>query len=80
MSRTVDEIIAEMRIFTLEQRSLAWMPEPANDERSGASDCRPGGSCGIDLDAAYSTQHGRWRRARFRWNREQKKMAEVQHA
>jgi len=61
--KTVTEICAELAVFTPEQRSLAWMPEPA--KQSYPSDCRVGGSCGLDFN--HETLHARWVQARFRW-------------
>jgi hypothetical protein len=69
--RTVDEITAGLALFTTEQRSLAWSPEPPF-ESSGASDCRVGGSCGLEFNR--ETARARWIQARHRWNREQKKL------
>jgi hypothetical protein len=66
---TVDQVQRSLDVFTDEQRSLAWSPEPPS-EPVGPSDCRPGGSCGLNLNP--DTARSRWRRARFRWNREQK--------
>lgn len=64
--RTVDEVIRETRILTDEQRVLAWCPMPPL-EPSAASDCRIGGSCGLDL---YSeTLLSRWLIARFRYQK-----------
>jgi hypothetical protein len=57
--------------FTAEQGSLAWSPEPPY-EPTGASDCRIGGSCGLDLN--HETLRARWVLARYRWNKEQKRM------
>ncbi len=68
---TVDEIVAELARFTDEQRSLAWSPEPPF-ESAGASDCRVGGSCGLEFNR--ETARARWIQARHRWNREQKKL------
>jgi hypothetical protein len=65
--RTVDEIIADLAVFSDEQRSLAWSPEPPF-ESTGAGDCRPGGSCGLDFND--ETRRAQWRRARFRMRRE----------
>jgi hypothetical protein len=56
---------------TAEQGSLAWSPEPPY-ESTGASDCRIGGSCGLDLN--HGTRRARWVQARYRWNKEQKRM------
>lgn len=61
--RTVNEIIAELAVFTDEQRSLAWSPEPPW-ELTGGSDCRPGGSCGLDFNS--DTRHARWLKAHAR--------------
>jgi hypothetical protein len=66
---TVDEIVQQLSCFTFEQRSLAWSPQPPF-ESSGASDCRLGGSCGLDFNR--ETPRARWAQARHRWNREQK--------
>jgi hypothetical protein len=71
---TVDEIIAECAVFTAEQRSLAWSPEPPF-ESAGATDCRLGGSCGLDFNR--ETARARWIEARHRWNREQKKLQDT---
>jgi hypothetical protein len=68
---TVDEIIAGLAFFTDEQRSLAWSPEPPF-ESTGASDCRVGGSCGLDFNR--ETARARWIQARHRWNREQRRL------
>jgi hypothetical protein len=68
---TVDDIIAELAVFTVEQRSLAWSPEPPFAS-AGAHDCRIGGSCGLDFNR--ETAHARWIQARHRWNTEQKKL------
>lgn len=43
---TVEERIRARKVFTNEQRSLAWCPLP-KPERF-ASDCRVGGSSGLD--------------------------------
>jgi hypothetical protein len=71
---TVDEIIAGLAFFTVEQRSLAWSPEPPF-ESAGANDCRMGGSCGLDFNR--ETARARWIQARHRWNREQKKLQDT---
>jgi hypothetical protein len=71
---TVDEIIAGLALLTDEQRSLAWSPEPPY-ESSGASDCRVGGSCGLEFN--WETARARWIQARYRWNREQKKLRDT---
>jgi hypothetical protein len=71
---TVDEIIAELDFFTVEQRSLAWSPEPPFASL-GANDCRMGGSCGLDFNR--ETAHARWMQARHRWSREQKKLQDT---
>jgi hypothetical protein len=68
---TVDEIIAALAVFTTEQRSLAWSPEPPFAS-AGAHDCRPGGSCGLDFNR--ETARARWILARHRWSREQKRL------
>lgn len=47
-----------------EDISLAWSPMPPK-ENTGAGDCRPGGSSGIDFNC--ETRRARWVRARFRW-------------
>ncbi len=73
-SFTVDEIIAACAVFTDEQRSLAWSPEPPF-AGSGAHDCRMGGSCGLDFNR--ETPRARWLQARHRWSREQKKLQNV---
>jgi hypothetical protein len=67
-ARTVDEIIAALAVFTVEQRSLAWSPEPPF-ESEGPSNCRLGGNCGLDFNR--ETRRARWIQARHRWNREQ---------
>lgn len=69
--RSVDEIIHELSRFTIEQRSLAWSPEPPF-QSTGTSDCRIGGDCGLDFNR--ETRRTRWALARYRWNREQKRM------
>ena len=69
--RSVDVIIAALALFTVEQRSLAWSPQPPF-ESAGAHDCRIGGSCGLDFNRETALQ--RWIQARHRWNREQKKL------
>jgi hypothetical protein len=68
---TVDEIVMEQSRFTAEQRSLAWSPEPPF-QSTGACDCRVGGNCGLDF--SRETARARWRQARHRWNREQKRL------
>lgn len=68
---TVDEIIAQQKVFTPEQRSLAYMPEPPKERF--AADCRPGGNCGLDF--SNDSLHARWLRARFRLHQEQKAIA-----
>ena len=70
-SLTVDDVIQELSHFTVEQRSLAWSPEPPF-ESVGAHDCRVGGNCGLDF--SRGTAHARWIQARHRWNREQRKL------
>jgi hypothetical protein len=74
---TVDEIIADLAVFTVEQRSLAWSPEPPF-ESAGASNCRLGGSCGLDFN--WETRRARWIQARHRWNREQKRLRDAPSA
>jgi hypothetical protein len=66
---SVDEIVMHLSHFTVEQRSLAWSPEPPF-ESAGACDCRVGGNCGLDF--SRQTARARWVQARYRWNREQK--------
>jgi hypothetical protein len=68
---TVEQIIQQLSIFTADQRSLAWSPEPPF-ESMGSHDCRVGGNCGLDFNR--ETLHARWLQARYRWNREQKKL------
>ncbi len=68
--RTYDQVLADYNVFTDEQRSLAWSPEPPH-ERTAGSDCRRGGSCGLDLDE--DSPRARWRKARFRFRREEEK-------
>lgn len=68
--RTVETIIAELKVFSDEQRSLAWSPCPP-PELSGPHDCRIGGSCG--LDGFGETMRSRWITARFRWAKEAKR-------
>jgi hypothetical protein len=65
-----DEFHALLRHFTDEQKSLAWCPEPPY-ESEGGSDCRMGGSCGLDLSG--ESRRSQWVRARFRFRREQEK-------
>jgi hypothetical protein len=60
-------------LFTDEQRSLAWSPQPPF-ESNGAGDCRVGGNCGLDFNR--ETARARWAQARHRWNREQKRLHE----
>ena len=64
--KTVDQIIAELRVFTSEQRSIAWSPEPPHESVPG--DCRPGGNCGLDFN--FSTRRARWVQARYRLKRD----------
>ena len=66
---TVDEIIQLLARFTLEQRSLAWSPQPPFASL-GPSDCRMGGNCGLDFN--HQTARARWVRARYRYQQEQK--------
>ena len=65
-----DEIILRLSDFTVEQRSLAWSPEPPF-QSAGAFDCRVGGNCGLDFNR--ETARARWILARHRWNREQRR-------
>jgi hypothetical protein len=65
-ARTLDEIIRDLQIFTPEQQSLAWCPEPPFLSE-GAHDCRRGGSCGLDFNR--ETPRTRWIQARYRWLR-----------
>ena len=67
---TLDEVMRDLSRFTDHQRSLAWSPEPPYLS-TGAHDCRPGGSCGLDFN--YETPRARWIQARHRWLREQQK-------
>jgi hypothetical protein len=60
-------------LFTDEQRSLAWSPQPPF-ESTGAGDCRVGGNCGLNFNC--ETARARWAQARHRWNREQKRLHE----
>ena len=66
---TVDEIIHLLAQFTPEQRSLAWSPQPPF-QSLGASDCRIGGNCGLDLN--HESARARWVHARYRYQHEQK--------
>jgi hypothetical protein len=68
---TVNEIIHQLAHFTVDQRSLAWSPQPPF-ESTGAHDCRVGGDCGLDFN--HETARARWRQARYRWNREQERL------
>lgn len=68
--RTVDEIIADLAVFTDEQRSIAWMPEPPT-ESTGGGDCRPGGNCGLDFNS--ESRHAQWLKAKARLLREQRR-------
>jgi hypothetical protein len=67
--RTVDQIIRQLLLFTAEQRSLAWSPQPPF-QSAGAGDCRRGGNCGLDFN--HGTARARWTQARHRFIREQK--------
>jgi hypothetical protein len=67
---TVDEIIHLLAQFTPEQRSLAWSPQPPF-QSMGASDCRIGGSGGLDFN--HETPRARWVQARYRYQQQQKK-------
>jgi hypothetical protein len=64
--RTCDDIARELALFTDEQRSLAWSPEPPY-ERTGGHDCRIGGTCGLDF--SRESRRARWVQARHRWRR-----------
>jgi hypothetical protein len=68
-SKTVDEVVETLSRFTVDQRSLAWSPEPPF-ESVGAHDCRIGGNCGLDF--SRGTARARWIQARHRWNREER--------
>jgi hypothetical protein len=68
---TVEEIILQQSLFTAEQRSLAWSPEPPF-QSTGAGDCRPGGNCGLDFNR--ESARARWMQARHRWNLEQRRL------
>ena len=61
--RTVEQIIADLAVVTDEQRSLAWSPMPPPEYHP--SDCRIGGSCGIDF--SFETPRSRWVQARHRF-------------
>jgi hypothetical protein len=74
---TVAEIISELSLFTTEQRSLAWSPEPPFAS-TGPHDCRMGGNCGLDFNR--ETRHAQWLQSRHRWNREQKKLQASLHS
>jgi hypothetical protein len=63
-ARTVEQVLRELEIFTPEQQSLAWCPEPPFMSE-GAHDCRRGGSCGLDFNR--ETPRARWIQARYRW-------------
>jgi hypothetical protein len=67
---TVNQIIHQLSHFTDDQRSLAWSPQPPF-QSTGAHDCRVGGNCGLDFNR--ETPRARWRQARYRWNREQRR-------
>ena len=67
---TLEEVVRDLSRFTDEQLSLAWSPEPPSLS-TGAHDCRPGGSCGIDCN--YETPRARWIQARHRWLRQQQR-------
>ncbi len=66
---TLGQMLLEQAKVTDEQRSMAWMPEPPR-EPLGAGDCRFGGGSGLDF--YDDSLHARWRRARFRYQREQR--------
>ena len=65
---TLSSILERYYVFTDEQRSLAWSPQPPY-LATGPHDCRPGGDCGLDFN--YETPRARWRRARYRWTKEE---------
>jgi hypothetical protein len=67
---TVDEVIQLLAQFTPEQRSLAWSPQPPF-RTTGASDCRIGGNCGLDLN--YQSPRARWVQARYRDRKQRRK-------
>jgi hypothetical protein len=67
---TVDEVMARLARFTVEQQSLAWSPEPPFED-NGGHDCRVGGDCGLDFNR--ETARSRWIQARRRWIREQRR-------
>jgi hypothetical protein len=71
-TQTVDQIVHDLSIFTDEQRSLAWSPEPPHEPTWG-HDCRWGGSAGLDFNR--ETRHAKWAQARFRFRREEKQAA-----
>jgi hypothetical protein len=66
---TVAQIIRQLSHFTVEQRSLAWSPQPPF-QSTGAGDCRMGGNCGLDFN--HGTARARWTQARHRYLREQR--------
>jgi hypothetical protein len=68
---TVDQIIRQLSLFTAEQCSLAWSPQPPF-QSTGAGDCRLGGNCGLDFNRG--TARARWIQARHRFIREQKRL------
>lgn len=69
---TLDQRLAELAVFSDEQRSLAFSPCPPF-ESLGGHDCRPGGSCGLDFN--YESRRARWIQARHRYMREQRRSA-----
>lgn len=74
--KTVDQVYAELAIFTPEQRSLAFSPEPPH--KSYASDCRAGGNCG--LSGLGEMPRDKWVVARFRLKRENEALAKLSRA
>jgi hypothetical protein len=66
VTETVNQIIARLAMFTDEQRSLAFCPMPPK-ESAGGSDCRPGGSCGLDF--SFESLCSRVRQAKFRFRK-----------
>lgn len=57
-----------------EDISLAWSPMPPF-ESTGAGDCRPGGSSGIDFNS--ESRRAKWVRARHRYLKEQRRWAQL---
>jgi hypothetical protein len=72
---TYEQVVDRLSQFTDDERSLAFSPEPPF-EPSGAGDCRPGGNAGLNFNP--ETRRAKWVRARFRWHREQQKLAAAQ--